>query len=108
MMRYMLYDEYKWLADVVHTTPLIDIVHRIINNNDAENIYQSSILAVAMAYLDYKNETRVLSDDDHRYTRYRGGVLGMIITGNNVHSITLREYLEFRDPGFSEFTDNVY
>lgn len=102
----VLYDEYKWIADVSQNTPLVDVVRRIINNIDADSVYQSSIWAVGMAFLDYKENVHNLTDEEHIYARSRDGVLGMRF--DDMRTFTLREYLEERDHGFILFsTDQI-
>lgn len=101
--RNILYPEYRWILDVPSDKPLPDIVRRVMENEEDDNIYQSSIVAVCLAYLDYKEKTRVLSSSEHRYARTRGGVIGMTFD-LPIQTVTLREYLEIRDPGFRLFS----
>jgi hypothetical protein len=103
LWRDILYSDYRWILDVPLDKPLPDIVRQIIESHDGDDIYQSSIVAVGMAYLDYKEKTRVLSRNEHYYARTRGGILGMSLSIPN-KVVTLREYLEMRDLGFRLFS----
>ena len=73
------------------------------DSDDGDGVFESSIFAVGMAFLDYKEQTRMLSRSEHRYARTRGGVIGMTFE-ISIKSVTLREYLETRDPGFRLFS----
>lgn len=103
--RAALYDPYSWIAEDTYwfTQSPLEVVDRILDESDEdiENVYQSSIWAVAMAYRDYKNNSHFLTVQDHKYTRSRGGVLGTAFVGDDIITVTLREFLEDRDPGFS-------
>lgn len=104
-MKDLLYDEYKWIMDT--KMPLVDVVRKILSEEEDDeeetNVFNSSIWAVCMAYLDYKEGTEQLTVEEHRYARSRGGVIGMQFQPV-IEFFTLREYLETRDPGFAYFS----
>jgi hypothetical protein len=107
-MKDILYPKFAWIGDLEKDADLIDVVRRVIaivdddEDNPIYSVTQSSLWAVAMAYLDYKNGTRVLDTRERAYTATRGGVLGMSPDGSC--SISLRSFLEERDPGFGKFS----
>lgn len=104
--RNCLFEQHQWIAERLFNEPLPSIVRRVIDSfeNEVDNVLQSSVWAVAMAYLDYKEGCNALSEQDHQYARTRGGVIGVIINEHMVHSISLREILETLDPGFYLFS----
>lgn len=100
----MLYPRFRWIAMLPPNMGLVDMVEQILDVVDDDetdpihHVTQSSIWAVGMAFLDYKQDQRRLSDEEQAYASTRGGVLGMAHDGSIM--ITLRSLLEERDPGF--------
>jgi len=99
-----LQEDYTWIA-TTGMTPT-EIAKEIIQDigDDVQDVYESSVWAVCMAYLDYREGTHYLSPQDLLYTRNRGGVLGCKVIDNEVVTITIRQYLYERDGGFYDFT----
>jgi len=83
--RDVLHEDYQWLVDItVADISITEIVRRIIESGgdvDVTEVYQSSIWAVAMAFLDYKEKARgfLVSIEEHRYARTRGGVHTLLL-----------------------------
>lgn len=104
-----LYEDFKWLAGVSTTTPLVEVVEQILQMEIFEEVgqvSQSSVWGVCTAYLDFKKRTNRLSRFQHDYVRSRGGVIGMRDEGEGkLCAITIREYIESRDHGFLIFTE---
>ena len=108
----ILSDTYAWIADddiwrLASPLPVVEIILTQYEE-DVETIYESSIWAVAMAYRDYKYGTNDLTDAEHAYARTRAGVLGTRIINNHVETVTLRRFLEDRDPGFLAFSHSPH
>lgn len=102
-----LFEKYKWIATT--ELSLVEIVKKLIQDcgDDVECVYDSSVWAVCMAYLDYKERTNYLTPQDLLYTRSRGGILGLKVIDNNIVTITIRQYIQERDFGFYDFTWNL-
>lgn len=102
-----LYDDFEWLANS-DEDPLRDIVDKIIdivNGNDEQpitSVYESSIWAVCMLYLHFL-DGNILEASDVSYAHNRGGVIGVIVTGESVEMLSLKSYLCYRDIGFWEY-----
>jgi len=83
----ILYDDYKWIADIKDTMSCLEIVNEILTQEEEEDepIYlvgQSSIWAVGMSYKHFKRDGTHLSNQELQYTRTRGGIIGMIFNEN--------------------------
>jgi hypothetical protein len=103
-----LYDEYLFLADS-ESMPLVDIVNRVVAivDDDPEepisDVTQSSLWAVCMLYLHYIQGGNVLSSEEVKYAKYRGGIIGMKINGDEVTMISFKSFLCQRDLNFVSF-----
>ena len=58
-----------------------------------------------MSYKHFKKDGTHLSNQELQYARTRGGVLGMKFNDGHSQSITLKKYLEERDPEFYYFNN---
>jgi len=137
----MIHEEYRWwLEENPQGYSLEDrvqhLVHHIEKKHPIDSVYDSSLWAVAMAYLDYSRNSRnsrnnsfpsqqqhdfTLDRESHVYASRRGGVIGMMpltssyLSHNSCNSprptvcmLSLREVLEEWDPGFREFSSRFY
>lgn len=105
-----LYDDYKWIAREGSTMPLLELVDALIEiveyDEPIHSVTQSSIWAVCMAYKHFRNAGVQMSQQDLLYTRTRGGLIGMDYSDlDNIKCFSIRDYLEFRDPGFWAFSN---
>lgn len=99
-------EEYKWLETCQNNANLLDVVNRILDNDEYSGItevYQSSVWAICHAYIDYRLGTSFLSMEELEYTRGRSGVIGISTSDENIQIATIRFFLEEYDPGFASF-----
>jgi hypothetical protein len=105
----ILYDDYKWIADMKDTMSCLEIVNEILTQEDEDepiySVTQSSIWAVGMSYKHFKRDGTHLSNQELQYTRNRGGIIGMIFNEDEPRFFTLKKYLEERDPEFYYFNN---
>lgn len=112
-LRTKLYDRYAWIADVGDSATPLEVVRRVLSMEGfvgIDSVYHSSVWAVCMAYRHFTGDGVIMSVDELEYTRYRSGVIGFSIDGDqSILQYTIREYLETRNPGFSMFShDSIH
>lgn len=106
-----LSDEFQWMRAYQYQPNLLDVVERILDfqeYQDITEVYESSVWAVCHAYLDYRMGTSFLSADDLDYTRGRSGIIGVNVENGNVRIATIRGFLEEYDPGFEFYMTRHY
>lgn len=105
----ILYRRFRWIARVHDRFDCLQVVDRLMGQLQRErgctSVYESSVVAVGMAYKHFRGDGTVLSKEHLDYARTRGGVLGMCAIESGIVSLTLREYLENRDPEFFYFSN---
>lgn len=103
-------NDYLWIAFAGNSILPIEVVHEIISRLDAlmpvESLYDCEIRAYCARYRHFKEDNIRLSAEELEYTSGCEGILWekkCLAPSSWWYVVSLKDYLETRDPGFAGF-----